>query len=52
MDCDNLRKTSQKIIVDTFAPIVSVTGEHRRRRGSRRQRGSRARSQSIWEGIQ
>lgn len=48
MDCDNLRKTSQKIIVDTFAPVASVTGEHRRRRGSRRQR---KRVQSIWDGI-
>jgi len=48
MDCNNLRETSQKIIVDTFAPIASVTGEHRRRRGSRRRR---TRTQSIWEGI-
>ena len=24
MDCDNLRETSQKIIVDTFAPVTSM----------------------------
>ena len=33
MDCDNLKETSQKMIVDTFAPRP---GDKRRRRGSRR----------------
>jgi len=52
MDCSNLKETSQKIIVDTFAPRSSVTGDKRKRRGSRRQKGDRKRkSHSIWDGI-
>jgi len=61
MDCDNLRETSQKMIVDTFAPGTSRRGgSGRRRRGSR---GSKTRASgerrhrnkshvSIWDGIQ
>jgi len=64
MNCENLRETSQKIIVDTFAPRSSVTGDNRKRRGSRRPKGERKRSgqrkrggerkkksHSIWDGI-
>merc|ERR1719167_881221 len=64
MNCENLKETSQKIIVDTFAPISSVTGDKRKRRGSRRPKGERKRSgqrkrggekkkksPSIWDGI-
>ena len=61
MDCDNLRETSQKMIVDTFAPGTSRRGgSGRRRRGSR---GGKTRAPgekrhrnkshvSIWDGIQ
>ena len=41
MNCENLRETSQKIIVDTFAPRSSITGDKRKRRGSRRPKGER-----------
>ena len=43
MNCENLRETSQKIIVDTFAPRSSLTGDNRKRRGSRRPKGERKR---------
>jgi len=43
MDCDNLRETSQKMIVDTFAPRTSGRDIGRRRRGSRGSRGSKRR---------
>lgn len=46
MDCDNLKETSQKMIVDTFAPRP---GDKRRRRGSRRNKDRRG--YSIWDGI-
>jgi len=46
MDCTNLKETSQKMIVDTFAPKRPDT---RRRRGSRR--GKSRRGLSIWDGI-
>jgi len=46
MDCDNLKETSQKMIVDTFAPRRP---DNRRRRGSRR--GKSRRGLSIWDGI-
>merc|ERR1711976_286137 len=58
MDCDNLRETSQKMIVDTFAPRTSGRDIGRRRRGSRGSRGSKRRVSkskshvSIWDGIQ
>jgi len=45
MDCDNLKETSQKMIVDTFAPRQ----DSRRRRGSRRR--AKERGASIWDGI-
>ena len=60
MDCDNLRETSQKMIVDTFAPSSSMRGGAgaggRRRRGSRAggRRHRKTRRQppaSIWHGI-
>lgn len=61
MDCDNLRETSQKIIVDTFAPVTNMgetQRDRRRRRGSRqREAGERRHKQrrqppvSIWHGI-
>merc|ERR1719228_969076 len=52
MNCDNLKETSQKIIVDTFAPRSSIIGEKRKRRGSRGQKGGRRKkSHSIWDGI-
>ena len=28
MDCDNLRETSQKIIVETFAPVTGMRESH------------------------
>jgi len=46
MDCDNLKETSQKMIVDTFAPRQQ---DKRRRRGSRRAHSRRG--MSIWDGI-
>ena len=57
MNCENLRETSQKMIVETFAP--STLGGHegnadlRSRRGSRsRERRDKKRKQpSIWDGI-
>jgi len=53
MDCSNLKETSQKIIVDTFAPVSSVARDTRRRRagGARRHRQRRRKSHSIWDGI-
>ena len=58
MDCNNLRETSQKMIVDTFAPGVRSRNTLRRRRGSKRtskgdkKNKSRERTQvSIWDGI-
>jgi len=44
MDCDNLKETSQKMIVEPFAP---PRPDKRRRRGSRNPR----RGHSIWDGI-
>jgi len=58
MDCNNLRETSQKMIVDTFAPGVRSRNTLRRRRGSKRtkkngeKRRHRSRAPvSIWDGI-
>lgn len=55
MNCENLRETSQKMIVDTFAPasMDKDDPELRSRRGSRsRERRDRKRKQvSIWDGI-
>jgi len=52
MDCNNLKETSQKMIVDTFTPRSSINGEKRKRRGSLRQKGEkRKKSHSIWDGI-
>jgi len=47
MNCDNLKETSQKMIVDTFAP--RPRSDKRRRRGSRR--AKQRRGYSIWDGI-
>lgn len=47
MNCDNLMETSQKMIVDTFAPRHQ--SDKRRRRGSRR--AKERRGYSIWDGI-
>lgn len=47
MNCDNLMETSQKMIVDTFAPRRQ--SDKRRRRGSRR--AKERRGHSIWDGI-
>ena len=33
MDCDNLRETSQKMIVDTFAPVAGGGASLDRGRG-------------------
>jgi hypothetical protein len=57
MNCENLRETSQKMIVETFAPATFGGGEGnpelRSRRGSRsRERRDRKRKPpSIWDGI-
>ena len=57
MNCENLRETSQKMIVDTFAPSSmnkdDGNPELPSRRGSRsRERRDRKRKQvSIWDGI-
>jgi hypothetical protein len=57
MNCENLKETSQKMIVETFAPsgVDKDDGnpELRSRRGSRsRERRDRKRKQiSIWDGI-
>jgi len=52
MDCDNLKETSQKIIVDTFAPAPTQKGkkggDNRKRRAHRRRRH---RTVSIWDGL-
>jgi len=46
MNCDNLKETSQKMIVDTFAPSA---GGRRSRRRSRRDR--KRKPASIWDGL-
>ena len=57
MNCDNLKETSQKMIVDTFAPASGVahietrTRRGRARRRSRTRRDRKRKPVSIWDGI-
>ena len=58
MNCENLKETSQKMIVDTFAPASGVghieSSRSRRGRSRRRSRTRRDRKRkpvSIWDGI-
>ena len=54
MNCDNLKETSQKMIVDTFAPSSLGNDGNPNRRSRRRSRTRRDRKRkpvSIWDGI-
>merc|ERR1719483_1102883 len=63
LNCDDLKETSQKMIVDTFAPRKGVSrkkkGEKRRRRAEERgtqltrkiKRRNGKKTASIWDGI-
>ena len=57
MNCENLKETSQKMIVDTFAPasgvghIESKSRRGRSRRRSRTRRDRKRKPVSIWDGI-
>ena len=51
MNCDNLKETSQKMIVDTFAPSSASSSRRRSRRRSRTRRDRKRKPASIWDGI-
>lgn len=54
MNCDNLKETSQKMIVDTFAPARQGNDgnpDRRARRRSRTRRDRKRKPVSIWDGI-
>jgi len=54
MNCENLKETSQKMIVDTFAPNRQGNDgfpERRSRRRSRTRRDRKRKPISIWDGI-